>query len=197
MMTSTRRAASPARLALTASGFREPRACDVKVGHGYYIGASSSPTFVLVIGIDDDMVRYIDAHSLTESRVPTWIFADLACSALATLKKDEARTHAACTFRLEGVARRLAQDIADMCNYRVLRHGHAVEFADFDKVECRVSAPDGVDVYGLAKSWGVVGDWDSDANKVSVECDRSDIANLAEAGLTIESTRLVKACPVG
>jgi hypothetical protein len=194
-MLSTTRRSAPARFALTGSGLREPRTCDVKASHGYYIGASSSPSYVIVVGVDGDMVRYVDSYSLTESCAARWIFEDLACTALATLKKDEARTHAACTNNLEGASRRLAQMVADMCNHRVNAHGKAVNLADFDKMGLRVSAPKGVDVYGIAKNYGVVGGWDYDANEVDVECDRREIASLLDAGLTILTERLVKTCP--
>jgi len=59
-----------------------------------------------------------------------------------------------------------------------------------------VSAPAGVDVYGLAKNVGIVGDWDDDANKISVECAREDRGHLEAAGLTIESERVIKTCPL-
>jgi hypothetical protein len=67
--------------------------------------------------------------------------------------------------------------------------------ARFDRFEVRVSAPKGVDVYGIGKNWGVVGDWDDDANEVTVECDRDGVEAMVAAGLTIVSERVVKLCP--
>jgi hypothetical protein len=196
MMTSTRRAASPAHLALTASGFREPRTCDVKVGRGYYIGASSSPSFVVVLSVADSMVRYVNSYSLVESSVAMWIFADLACSALATLRKDVERARAEASRADTSTALgRLAVQIETVCEERAAAHGAPVDVARFDRFEVRVSAPKGVDVYGIGKNWGVVGDWDHDANEVSVECDRDGVEGMVAAGLKIVSERVVKLCP--
>ena len=193
MMTTSRRR-STSRFALTASGLREPVTCDVKPGHGYYIGASSSPSYVLVLSVTDDTVRYADAYSLAVSQSPRWIFADLACTALATLKKRAEATAAyaaSCPERERAFAALCAEGSAG----RVSAHGAPVTFADYDSVECRVSAPKGADVYGLAKDVGVVGNWDDDANEVDVECDRGDLPALAAKGLTILSTRTLKTCP--
>lgn len=175
---------------------RRAQTCTVNPLHGYYIGASSSPTFVLVLGVDGDMVRYVNAHSLAEPRASVSIFGSLASSALATLAKDAARTAAAAEGAdMTTAVGRLSRQVADMCAARVAAHGAPVVLSDYDKVELRVSAPGEIDVYGVAKMWGVVGDWNHEANAVSVECDREDIARLVAAGLTVESVSLVKACP--
>lgn len=193
-MTTTRRASS--RFAVAGFGLRETRSCEIKAGHGYYIGASSSPSFVLVLAVEGSMVRYANAYSLEAHRDSRAVFEDMACSALDTLKKHAAQSAANAVNANESkAAGRLAKQIEKACAGRVAAHGAPVTFADHDKVEARVSAPKGADVYGIAKNWGVVGDWDDDANKVSVECNRGDLGHLAAAGLTIESVRLVKACP--
>lgn len=192
-MLATRRVS---RFALTGSGLRTPRGCEVKAGHGYYIGASSSPSFVVVLGVDGEVVRYVHAYSHAESRTERWIFAGLACSALDTLRNDAEQ--AAVNARNADASTamgRLAQQIDRVCAERFASHGHAVDIARFDRFEVRVSAPRGVDVYGIAKTNGVVNDWDDDANEVTVECDRDGVDYLVGAGLKIVRERMTKRCP--
>lgn len=199
MMTTTRRPvrrSAPARACITPGGLTSPKRADVKAGHGYYMGASSSPDFVLVLAMAGDMVAYCGSRDHKRSVMARWIFEDLVSRAGETMRKDAEQTAAAAqgadTSKAMG---RLSKQVAEMCAFRVARHGAPVTFADFDRIELVVSAPSDVDVYGVAKKWGIVGDWDSAANRIGVECDRVDVANITEAGLTIESERLVRACP--
>ena len=173
---------------------RKSEISDIQPGHGYYIGASSSPSFVLVLSVGR-IIRYVSARSLEVSTCERDIFGHLAGRALATLKKRSEQTAAyaaSCPERERALAALCAKGSA-AC---VASHGAPIVLSDHDRIEYRVSAPVGVDVYGLAKNVGIVGDWDDDANKISVECDRGDRVHLEAAGLTIESERVIKTCPL-
>lgn len=188
MMTTTRRR-SASRAVLTSTGIREPRTCEVKAGHGYWMGASSSPSFVLVLGVAGDMVRYVNARTLEESRAALWIFSDLACSALDTITKRAEQNF------FPGIGLRLAQAMHDRAVADLAAHGAPVNFADCDRVVYRVRGTAEVDAERVGGAMGVSGNWDSEANEVDVETDRAGKAHLIAAGLTILSERLVKACP--
>lgn len=167
---------------------------DIQPGRGYYIGASSSPSFVLVLSVGR-LVRYVDAWSLEVSICERDIFNHLAGRAIATLKSHSERMAAyaaSCSERERAFAALCSKASAD----RVASHGAPIVPSDYDHIEYRVSAPVGADVYGLAKNVGVVGDWDDETNKVSVECSRADRVQIEAAGLTIESERVIKTCPL-
>lgn len=197
MTTIRRRRSAPVRACITPGGLTAPKRTEIRARHGYYMGASGSPSFVLVIAADDSRVTYCGSYDLKRSVMERWIFESLVSQAGETMRKDAAQTaDAAKGADLATAGGRLAKQVAEMCAFRVTRHGAPVTFADFDKIELVVSAPSDVDVYGVAKNWGMTGNWDSDANRISVECDREDVVKLTASGLTVESERLVRACPV-
>lgn len=196
MMTATRSARSMTRARFTDSGLVPVRKADVKAGHGYYLGASSSPSFVLVLAVTDDAVRYCDSYSLTVQTQPRWIFEDLTVSAIGTIQRAAAASvKAAATADVATAAGRLAKRIADVYAGQVAAHGAAVVFSDYNRVECRVKGSATVDAYRVGKDYGVVGDWDSDANEVTVECSEEDVCRMLGAGVTLGRLRVIKACP--
>lgn len=195
MMTTTRRR-SMTRARLTDSGLVPVRKADVKAGHGYYLGASRSPSFVLVLAATDDMVRYCDSYSLAVQTQPRWVFEDLTVSARETLERAASDTVKAAESANESTAMgRLAKQCARVAAERVAAHGAPVCLADYDRFVARVKGAPGVDVYGIGQSYGVVGEWDDAANEVDVECTRDDLCRMLGRGLTLVSDRMIKACP--
>jgi hypothetical protein len=168
----------------------------VKVGHGYYFGASSRPSFALVLSVTDTTVRYCVPYVLQVRQEQRAIFELLATSGRKTVSGDaEQWAKAAQTADDSTSEGRLTKHMAAAHAARLAAHGAPVAFADYDRVSCRVSAPAGRDVYGLASQWGVVGEWEREANCITVECDRSTIPSLVECGLTVASAEVVRACP--
>jgi hypothetical protein len=196
MMTATRSARSMTRARFTDSGLVPVRKADVKAGHGYYLGASSSPSFVLVLAATDDAVRYCDSYSLAVQTQPRWIFEDLTVSAHETVKRDAASYAKAAETANESTAGgRLTKQCARVAAERLAAHGAAVVFSDYNRVECRVKGSATVDASRVGKDYGVVGDWDSEANEVTVECSEEDVCRMLGAGVTLGPLRVIKACP--
>lgn len=188
---------SAIRAALTSSGMRPARRTEIRPACGYYMGASSSPTFVLVLAVTDETVRFCDSYSLAVQTQARWIFEDLVCRAHETLVRDaENNRIAAVGADLTTAIGRLAKRCAEMCAERLASHGAPVCLSNYDRYEVRVMGAPGVDVYGIGKSYGVVGNCDDAANVVNVECSDEDMcAMLAREGVTKVAARLVKACP--
>ena len=197
MMTATRSARSMTRARFTDSGLVPVRKADVKAGHGYYLGASSSPSFVLVLAATDDAVRYCDSYSLAVQTQPRWIFEDLTVSAHETVKRDAASYAKAAETANESTAGgRLTKQCARAAAERLAAHGAPVCLSNYDRYEVRVMGAPGVDVYRIGGNYGAVGNWDDSTNVVDVECSDEDMcAMLARDGVTKVSARLVKACP--
>ena len=188
---------SAIRAALTSSGMRPARRTEIKPACGYYMGASSSPTFVLVLSVSDDMVRFCDSYSLAVQTQARWIFEDLVCTARETLVRaaEQSRIAAESADVSTAMGRRTKQ-IAEVCAGNLALHGAPVCLSNYDRYEVRVMGAPGVDVYGIGKSYGVVGNCDDAANVVNVECSDEDMcAMLAREGVTKVAARLVKACP--
>jgi hypothetical protein len=170
-----------------------PKRCDVYAGHGYYLGASSSPSFVLVLAADDTMVTHVDAHRLSVSRTPRWIFEDLAETARETITRDYNRAGAAAVGADRTTA---AGRLVILCAKRAEEcwesNGAPVVFAEYDRVRFVVTC-DG-DAYS-ADRFGVLVDFDGDKNVATIETARSLASAFEAAGFRILSTETIKACP--
>lgn len=183
----------PTRFALTASGLSAPKRADVKAGHGYYFGASSSPSFALVLSVSDDVVVHADSYSLSVTRTPRWIFEDLAETARETITRDYNRAGAAAVGADRTTA---AGRLVILCAKRAEEcwesNGAPVVFAEYDRVRFVVTC-DG-DAYS-ADRFGVLVDFDGDKNVATIETARSLASAFEAAGFRILSTETIKACP--
>jgi hypothetical protein len=187
----------PTRFALTTAGLSAPKRADVKAGHGYYFGASSSPSFALVLSVSDDVVVHADSYSLSVTRTPRWIFEDLVARAAQTVIDDFNRAAEACNaINKRGgpktTMEQFAFQLARRLDARHESNGAPVSFADHDRVRFSVTC-DG-DAYG-ADQFGVLASFDSEKNVAIVETARSEESAFVDAGFRILSTETVKACP--
>ena len=168
----------------------------VKAGHGYYFGASSRPSFGIILSVSESTVRYCVPYVLQVRQDRRAIFESLVALGHGTVAKDAEQwakgEEAADESTPQG---RLTKHMAAVCAARLAAHGAPVVFSDYDRMLCRVSAPKGRDVCGLASQWGVVGELEEEWNRITVECDRSTIPSLVECGLTVESAEVARACP--
>lgn len=183
------------RAALTASGLVQTRNAPVHAGHGYYMGGSSSPSFVLVLAVTEDSVAYCDAGRLEARREQRWVFADLVSRAGETVRN--AAQQAAMGAKGADPSKamgRLAILRAKVCADRVEDHGAPVVFADHDRVRFVVTS-DG-DAYS-ADRYGVLVNFDSDKNVATIESARSVGETLIAAGFRVLSATVIKACPTG
>ena len=193
-MSTATRTRRPVRSVLTANGLSAPMSCDVKAGHGYYMGASSSPSFVLVLAATDDVVAHVDSYSLSVSRTQRWIFEDLVMRGLKSITDAYNRAGAeAVRADTKTAMGRLAVQLAKVAEARWEQHSAAVNLADYDRVRFAVTR-DG-DAY-CADQFGVLVDFDSDKNIATIETARSMAAEFERAGFRVLSTETIKACPL-
>lgn len=191
----TNRARPIHRVSLTESGLAlEPlKGCFIYAGHGYYFGASSSPSFVIVLSVTPESVTYCDAHGLETRREQRCIFEDLAVRAGETMREHARRAKASAegadTSKAMG---RLAVQIARVTSERAADHGAPVVFADHDRVRFTVTA-DG-DAYS-ADRFGVLSNFDSEKNVATIEAPRSVRAILEAEGFRVLNVETVKSCP--
>lgn len=181
----------PARFALSTDGLVETRTCPVHAGHGYYMGGSSSPSFVLVLAVSDDYVTYCDTYRLEARREQRWIFEDLVSRAGETVRKAARQASLVVADPNTAIGRVAAQN-ARWCAEAVEDHGAPVVFADHDRVRFTVTA-DG-DAYS-ADRYGVLVSFDSDKNVAVVEAARSVGETLIAAGFRVLSATVIKVCP--
>lgn len=198
-MTRTRR---PYRAALTENGLVPTKRCEVLASHGYYFGGSSSPSFVLVLAVTDDVVVYCDTYKLEARREQRWIFEDLATRAWETMRKEAARTaEAAKMADISPRADRLNAQIAKVCAERVALHGAPVNLENYDRVRVTMVASEG-DVYSFAGALGVIVDYSSEARTAVVECNRVAVNEFTARGFASEerwpltmTIETLKECP--
>lgn len=175
--------------AITASGLTPTRTTPVNAGHGYHYGASSSPSFVLVLAVSDSTVTFCDAYSLTRQSAPRWVFEDLAARGGLTMRRAAGVAHLAAKDAPATAAGSLAVQCAKVAAERAKAHGAPVTLADYDRVELRVRGEG--DVYGIATARGVVRDWQG--SEVTVECSAADArAMLAAHPLEVVSRRTLR-----
>ena len=195
--TRIRRPVRPSRFALTVEGLTAPKRAEIHCMSGYYFGASSSPSFVIVIGLTDDLVSYVDARTLEVQRAQRWIFEDLVGRAAETIRKDAERTAAAAvgadTTKAMG---RLAVQIAEMCEWRMRTNGSHVEPEGYDRVRATLRGEG--DVYGRADQFGVLVDWNPETGTAIVEGARREFTfdALVKAQLNLDNVETIKECPL-
>lgn len=204
MQTTTRAARRPFRAAIAPAGLVPTKRAEIHASHGYYFGGSSSPSFVLVLAVTDDVVIYCDARGLDARREQRWIFEDLVSRAGETMRKDAARTAENATRPdFSPAAERLNVQIAKVCADRVAAHGAPVNLDNYDRVRVELVAGEGVDVYSYAGALGVIVGYDSDARTAAVECNRDAVNDFTERAfasgeridLKLSVVATLKECP--
>ncbi len=180
-----------------AQGMVRTAKADVKAGHGYWMGASSSPSFVLVLSADESQVVFCNSYTLDRQVIARWVFNDLVTTAGETVRRAAAAAKAAAASATDATAAgRLAIMMADHHAERAQDHGAKVDFSNYTRVEARIAAPAGVDVYGIAKAWGTLTDWDQEANEATIACSDYDLCRMIGARpVKVLQCRTVKACP--
>lgn len=179
------RAAKSSRFVIGSAGLAAPKRAEVKAGHGYYLGASSSPNYVLVLSVTDDRITYANAYSLEARTEQRWIAEDLIARGGATMAKLASEA--------DGV-------FAEYARARAASHGAPVTLADYDRLEVTLEARDTVataDHYGAAQGYGCLVGGDGVTGFV-VAGSRAALAGVAaDARFAVASMRTVKTCPVG
>lgn len=127
----------------------------------YYLGASSSPTHIIVVSVNNNVITYRSSPYDRDQRIETWIGKDLITkgteiwlkSGYAKYSKDTSKTLRA---NLQGK--------------KGPRNGkHSI--AKYRKFLVTAWGDTGQDVYSIGKAQGVVGDWDDVENSIEVEVD--------------------------
>ena len=188
------------RAALTVSGLTQPKTCEVSASCGYYIGGSSSPSFVIVLAVTPESVTYCDAHSLDARREQRWIFEDLAARAGETMRahatQAAANAKGADTSKAMG---RLAIQVAAMCAWRADAHGAPVSLESFDRIRVTMTADE--DVYPFAERLGAVASVTEDSRTATVDTNNRDFGEFVKDGLAekwpvkVVLVETVKSCP--
>jgi hypothetical protein len=172
------------RFVVGSTWLTSPARADIKAGHGYWLGASSSPDYVLVLEVTDDSIVYVNAHGLTRSTIVRWVGEDLISKGGATVKCraiDDENSDS---------------PFAHITWERMLRHGAPVVLADYDRQEVSLRGIGKADHYGIAKNYGVLTDWDGGDCYV-VECVASTArAFAADARFEVTGIRTINPCPV-
>jgi hypothetical protein len=185
MKMQTTRATKSTRFAIDSAGLRAPQRVEVKAGHGYYMGASSSPNYALVLSVTDSQIVYATSYSLERVVCQRWIAEDLIATAGETVKRraiDDKNAGSPCR---------------DATWNRTMAHGAAADPSSYDRVEVTLLAVGEADHYGAAKAYGVLTGWGgTDANIHVVECAASEAQTLAaDVRFKVVGFRTIKACP--
>jgi len=92
------------RYSVTGNGLHSVEQCKIRPGHIYYMGASSSPSLILITRIDGETVFYMDLHAAEwghtygegegdkENRMESWIMQSLIVGAEHTIATQYAQT---------------------------------------------------------------------------------------------------------
>ncbi len=157
----------------------------LKPGHGYYFGASTSPTYVLALTVTDDVVVYIETSTLRRGTAPRWVAEDLAARAGVTVRQlaDDA------TARKDRFAGARAAHAA--------AHGLAAQPADFDRLRVRAAPVNGTASthWSAAERHGNVG-FEEDEGVFTIELRRRALAALqADAAFEVRAIETIALCP--
>jgi hypothetical protein len=171
------------RFAISSNGLRLARRTEIQAGHGYYLGASSSPFYVLVLGVTEESIAYVNASTLERRVERRWIVEDLISTAGETVKRraiDDQNNGSPCR---------------EATWARMMAHGAAASPALCDRQEVTLQARGEGDHYGAAKANAVLVSWDGRSEFI-VECDAAQTAKFAaDERFVVTSVRTLLACP--
>lgn len=166
-----------------AIGLRSARRNEIQTGHGYYLGASSSPFYVLILSATEESIAYVNVSTLERRVERRWIVEDLISTAGETVKRraiDDQNNGSPCR---------------EATWARMMAHGAEASPARFDRQEVTLQARGEGDHYGAAKANAVLTSWDGGSEFV-VECDAAQTAKFAaDVRFVVTSMRTIKACP--
>lgn len=171
--------ARPFRGRITTAGVQPVRALKLQIGAHYYMGASSSPHFVIVTGIDGATVELLEPYSGERSTHARWIAEDLITQGCETFCRSYAKHCPDAVERLLDVLAGKSVEVGPM--------------SAWDRITITVRAADGSDRWRDAEAYGgVAGICDTDL--LEVHGFRSDVEQIAtDARFVVVDERIERA----
>jgi hypothetical protein len=165
----------------TDKGLVKTQGSEIQIvpGGAYHLGASSSPDHIIVTKVTPERFWYRSYPYKKDQVIETWIGKDLIKSGMENWLKSGYPQHH------PKRAKAYKQALAGGKPYMQ-------KLEDYQYWDIKIKGDEGVDVYGVAKAYGVAKDWDDKENTATAEVMKQYIPQITrEKGIKILSKKKV------